>query len=413
MNHARSIFVTNNGLSDHIGTAQILPYLEGLCARGHQIACLTVERPERQAEYHDHIAPRLAQAGIRHDAILRRRSRLANKLERFAIPQVMMGRLDALVDDFTPDLIHCRSYMPLPAVLPISQQRKLPFLFDMRGFWVDERCEAGIWDGPVGRTFAQHFRKLEAQAFAKAAATITLTDDAKTLLEDRGSVGDAQISVIPCSVDQQVFRPDAKWRHATRQQLDIPPDSIVLVHLGSAGPLYMMETTYRLMAALKRLGLPVKLLLLGDHTQQQHLDAAKQAGVTLDKTDLYCRHVPHGDVPAFLNAADIGLSFRINGRSSLGVSATKLGEYMSCGLPVISNTGIGDIHEIIPARQFGLVLGSHRDAAIKHAASVIASAPFANRTDIAAHARARFSMELACQKYDHIYQMFSSRMEAA
>lgn len=413
MNSARSIFVTNNGLSDHIGTAQVLPYLEGLCARGHQITCLTVERPERQAEYHDHIAPRLAQAGIRHDAILRRRSRLAGKLERFAIPQVMQTRLEALVEGTRPDLIHCRSYMPLPAVLPVSQQKRIPFLFDMRGFWVDERCEAGIWNGPVGRVVAQHFHRLEAQAFEKAAMTITLTEDAKSLIEDRGLVQSSQIRVIACSVDQDRFRPDKALRQATRKQMNIAPDDTVLVHLGSSGPLYMMQTTYRLLAALKSMGLPVRLLLLGEHTSQQHINAAKEVGVTLHPDDLHCQQVPHANVPAFLNAADIGLSFRIKGKSSLGVSATKLGEYMSCGLPVISNTGIGDIHDIIPARQFGLVLGSHREAAIKHAASVIASNPFATRAQIAKHARGRFSMKDACHKYDDIYEMFSSQREAA
>lgn len=413
MNRTRSIFVTNNGLSDHIGTAQILPYLEGLAARGHQITCLTVERPERQADYHDHIAPRLAQAGIKHDAILRRRSRLAGKLERFAIPQVMQTRLEALIDANAPDLIHCRSYMPLPAVLPVSQQKQIPFIFDMRGFWVDERCEAGIWSGPVGRVVAKHFQRLEAQAFENAAMTITLTDDAKSLIEDRGLVQHGQTRVIACSVDQDVFRPDNKLRRTTRERLNISPADTVLVHLGSSGPLYMMQTTYRLIGALKSLGLPVRLMLLGDHNPQQHIDAAQEIGVTLRQNDLHCQQVPHADVPAFLNAADIGLSFRIKGRSSLGVSATKLGEYMSCGLPVISNTGIGDIHDIIPARQFGLVLGSHRDSAIKHAASVIASSPFATRSQIAKHARGRFSMKQACQNYDDIYQIFASQREAA
>ncbi|WP_289043126.1 glycosyltransferase [uncultured Aliiroseovarius sp.] len=413
MSAIRSIFVTNNGLSDHIGTAQVLPYLEGLAARGHQIACLSVEHPARQDDFAAKVAPRLERAGILHNPIWRRTLPLAGKLERFTMPGLMQSRLERLVDTFQPDLIHCRSYMPLGAVLPVSLRHGLPFVFDMRGFWVDERCEAGIWQGPMGRSIARHFRKLEARAISGASAIVALTHDAKTVVATRRPSAGSVTSVIPCSVDQTRFRPDKALRASTRLALGYSAKDVVLVHLGSAGPLYQMGTTYRLLAALQAQGMRARLLLIGDHDAHQHVLAAQGYGVTLDPAHLTCRKVPHDNVPAFLNAADIGLSFRIASKSSLGVSATKVGEYLSCGLPVISNTGIGDINDILPDRRFGLVLAHHDTPAIEHAARTIATAPFAPRAMIRAHASTRFSLDRACDQYDALYRMFRVERQAA
>ncbi|WP_371170236.1 glycosyltransferase [Aliiroseovarius sp. 2305UL8-7] len=413
MSAIRSIFITNNGLSDHIGISQVLPYLEGLAARGHQLACVSVERPAKRHTYAEQVAPRLERAGVMHTPILRSRSPLAGKLERFAMPSQLQHRLDALVRSFHPDLIHCRSYMPLGAVLNANQHHGIPFLFDMRGFWVDERCEAGVWKGPLGKRAADHFRRREVQAINRAAATVTLTHDAKSLIAMRRGQAGTPIETIPCSVDQSRFKPDSSLRGRMRLELGLQDHDVVLAHLGSTGPLYEVGSTYRLMAALRRQGMSAKLLMIGSQTCRQHIRAAKRIGIILSHDDLICRQVPHDQVPALLNAADIGLSFRIASKSSLGVSATKVGEYQSCGLPVISNTGVGDIHEIIPDRRYGLVLASHDDAAIENAANVIATAPFATRAEIRAHAADRFSMIRACDMYDRIYRSFRTERKAA
>ncbi|WP_298567176.1 glycosyltransferase [uncultured Aliiroseovarius sp.] len=413
MTYTRSIFVTNNGLTDHIGVAQVLPYLEALSSRGHKIAVLSVERPDQQDLYRTEIAPRLARAGIVHSPILRHRSSLAGKLERFAMPSLLLSRLDGLVTAFRPDVLHCRSYMPLGAVLQVSQRRAVPFVFDMRGFWVDERCESGIWRGPVGRSYALHFRRLETQALAKASAVITLTEDARELVAARASYNNCPIEVIPCSVDQTRFAPDRALRQSWRKQLGFGIHDVVLAHLGSAGPLYRIDATYRLTAALRAQGVRSKLLLIGDHRAKDHIDAANGHGITLGDNEILCRQVPHQDVPSLLNAADLGLSFRVTKPSSLGASATKVGEYLSCGLPVISNAGIGDIHRVVPDPAIGLVLDGLSDADLQAAATKIATARFASRSTIRDRVAGRFDLDAACDRYDGVYQSFAQRKQAA
>jgi len=43
-------------------------------------------------------------------------------------------------------LVHCRSYIPSMIGLRMQEKYNVKFLFDMRGFWADERVDGGLWD---------------------------------------------------------------------------------------------------------------------------------------------------------------------------------------------------------------------------------------------------------------------------
>jgi len=413
MTGIRALFVTNNGLSDHIGTAQVLPYLEGLSARGHEIVCISVERPDKNEVYFQDVVPRLVRAGIKHSPILRYDEAVANRVERYAMPRLLSTRVQRVVDDFSPDLLHCRSYMPLAATLRANSNQQVPFIFDMRGFWVDERRESGVWRGPAGMAYAHYFRKLEAKAFQSASGIVTLTRAARIAVRAHPGFTGATTEVIPCSVDQTVFKPDLHVRNEARESLGFSANELVLVHLGSTGPLYRMDATFRLMSRLEAHGQPVRLLVLGPHSVSDIVSLAARARIKLRPEQVTCLLRPHHEVPACLNAADVGLSFRLQSRSSLGVSATKLAEYLSCGLPVISNDGVGDIHQILPDDTIGLVLDDLSDSSIEAAAKQIMLAPFAARETIHAHAMRFFAIEDAIDKYDALYQRASRKSSAA
>ena len=42
-------------------------------------------------------------------------------------------------------LIHCRSYITTLVALGFKKKYKTPFIFDMRGFYTDERVDGKIW----------------------------------------------------------------------------------------------------------------------------------------------------------------------------------------------------------------------------------------------------------------------------
>ena len=55
---------------------------------------------------------------------------------------------------------------------------------------------------------------------------------------------------------------------------------------------------------------------------------------------------PHDEVPVYLSAADIGISFIRPAPSKVASSPTKIAEYLACGLPVVINGGVGDLDDL-------------------------------------------------------------------
>lgn len=58
-------------------------------------------------------------------------------------------------------ILHCRSYLAGLIGLYCKQKFNSGFIFDMRGFWADERIEGGIWkkSSPIGAYLYKYFKK--------------------------------------------------------------------------------------------------------------------------------------------------------------------------------------------------------------------------------------------------------------
>jgi glycosyltransferase involved in cell wall biosynthesis len=83
------------------------------------------------------------------------------------------------------------------------------------------------------------------------------------------------------------------------------------------------------------------------------------------------RNVQSGDVSSFLSASDVGVAFYRPGISRLGTSPVKVSEYLSCGLPVIINAGIGDTDRVIAQEDVGALVRDFNDEEYAKAASTI------------------------------------------
>jgi glycosyltransferase involved in cell wall biosynthesis len=66
--------------------------------------------------------------------------------------------------------------------------------------------------------------------------------------------------------------------------------------------------------------------------------------------------VTPAEVPRYLKAADIAISFIKPCYSKQSSSPTKIAEYLASGLPVVCNAGVGDLDELIEANNAGALL---------------------------------------------------------
>src|ERR1044071_5259997 len=116
---ASVLYLTQDGITDHIGQAQIAPYLLGLAGLGHRIHVVSAEKPGRSAlrqSYKD----RFEAAGIAWSTVP-----YANKPPLISSVLVLRrmykaAREIALSD--SPDIIHCRSYLPFEIAVRLKRE---------------------------------------------------------------------------------------------------------------------------------------------------------------------------------------------------------------------------------------------------------------------------------------------------
>ena len=87
--------------------------------------------------------------------------------------------------------------------------------------------------------------------------------------------------------------------------------------------------------------------------------------------DYLIRRVAPADVPRYLRAADLSLSFIKPCYSKQASSPTKIAEALASGLPIISNGGIGDLDAMIEGDRVGAIVREFNDASYLQALSAV------------------------------------------
>src|SRR5258708_39171205 len=81
-------------------------------------------------------------------------------------------------------VIHARSYVSALIGLAARRASGAKFLFDMRGFWVDEKVEAGHW--PAGGLLFRAGKWWERRFYAAADGVVSLTTTGVRSLPELG-----------------------------------------------------------------------------------------------------------------------------------------------------------------------------------------------------------------------------------
>lgn len=401
---ARILYLSYDGMTDDIGQSQVLPYLLGCAAAGHRITLVSFEKADRLALHGGAVEALLKDCGIDWRP---ERFRSFPPLLAKVIDQHMMVRAARrALRQGAFDLVHARSYIAgrgALAAMTVDDR----FLFDMRGFWVDQRREGGRWrdSSLLGRLLYRRWKSLEARMIARADHVVTLAEAARRRIAQMPAYRGQPVSIIPCCADFALFPLATTERRATaRAMLGIPETSLVIAWLGSLGTVYRPALQFRLFDKARGAYGDVRLVFIGRHDKDDLMAQAAAAGVTLAPDELVIRACARDEVPDMLAAADLGSCFIVPGGSSAGVSPTKLGEMLACGLPVIANAGVGDVEEQIARIGGGVTLSDDSDAAIERAVAAIPALLAIDRARLREKARKVFDVPYAIAAYDQLYR---------
>lgn len=401
---AKGLYITYDGLTDPLGQSQVLPYLAGLAKRGHRITVLSCEKPAAVDRLGGNIAKLCAEAGIAW-----------HPLKYHKRPPVLSSAFDAAALERAAialhrrehfDLVHCRSYIPARAGLALKRRFGVKLLFDMRGFWPDEKVEGSNWNlaNPLYAAVYRYFKRLESRLLRGADHIVSLTEAGKSQLLTRAEIEACgpPITVIPCCVEFAHFPlPDDSARASARDSLGVRKGQPVLAYLGSLGSWYMLEEMLGFFEVYASRAADARFLFVTADAPEAIQAAARARGI--DPELLVIVSATREEVPALLAAADLGIFFIRPVFSKTASSPTKMGEMLAVGLPIVTNAGVGDVTAMVEGMACGVVVNRFDKASYSAALDELQSLA-GNAAQRRNRALPWFDVELGIERYDRIYE---------
>ena len=238
----------------------------------------------------------------------------------------------------------CRSH---GAGLALKRITFIKFIFDMRGFWADERVDGEIWPANgllffIAKGFERRFlqRADHVVSLTHAAVEVMLTTDFY-----KGKM--PTVTVIPTCVDLNRFIPQPRV---------YKQDRFVLGYLGTVGTWYMFDEVVACFRQLLRLLSEAQFLILNRGEHAFIMGRLLEGEVPLAQVELIT--TSHAEAPNQIARMDAGVFFIKPTFSKQASAPTKLAEFLACGIPCLGNAGVGDVGNLLVKEGVGVSLSS-------------------------------------------------------
>ena len=401
------LFISYDGLTDPLGQSQIIPYLAGLTRYGYEFVILSCDKPEKFKQNRTYVESLLAPYPIIWVSIPYTKSPpvLSSVYDFFKL----RSKAKQLHKGHHFDMTHTRPGIPQLVALHLKKKLGIKFMNDIRGFWADERVDGGMWNlkNPLYRTVYNFFRGKEDECVRLADYNTCLTYRGKEeILKWKNVPQPVQVDVVPCSVDLELFNPskiDAALKESFKKELHIQDGDFIVSYLGSIGGWYLTKEMLQFCSLLLQKKPAAKFLFISNNNHQDIIDAAAVYQIPPEK--IIVKFGKRHEVPALLSFSTYSLFFIKPCYSKLSSSPTKHGEIMAMGIPVIANSGVGDVKEIIEKYHGGYVLDEFTDAAMAAVVEQICNEQVKfDHTAIREGAKDFYDLESSIESYNAVYK---------
>ena len=344
MKKSTVLYITRNGMLEPLGQSQVLSYLKGL-SKNHQVSLISFEKPEDRADQQ-------AFGSVQNDCERHGIRWLPQKF-RYR-PKVIAPAWSMIVFLFlclrevrkgNAELIHARSYIPAAVALLVNKLTGTPFIFDMRALWPEELITAGRLKR--GSVMHKAIAWVERSCLKNAAAVVSLTHAAVGYLQEtyteelKGQV----IRVIPTCADLDRFVPASTNRDGPATYSCVGTVLSGWFHLDWLADFFKQVAAQDTEACFEVITRDasdeVRSRLGGNEDFQQRLRVFG---------------LPPQQVHSAVQSHTVSAMFFSQGLSKLGSSPTRMGEILGCGLPVVANSGVGDVARIIEHYNVGVLV---------------------------------------------------------
>ena len=399
------LFISYDGMTDQLGQSQVIPYMQGLSRHGFEIFLLSCEK-------------RSAFISSRHlvEQMLHGYNINWIPLKYTKNPPVISTLLDILRLKRRAkrihfhhhiDLVHTRPGVPALVGLWMKKKMGVSFLNDIREFYADSRVEGGMWDlhNPIYKAVYRYFKRKETEQLEKSDGIVCLTYSAREIISKWPAFNkNIPFEVIPCSVDLALFNPsniNQTEKEALKRELHIKDGELIISYLGSMGGWYLTDEMMQFCKALYDSKPEIKFLFISPHRHELIIEAASKYGVP--PANVITKKASRLQVPLLLSLSYFSIFFIKPCYSKQSSSPTKHGEIMAMGIPLITNSGVGDVEKVVNKYDSGVVLNALNEMEYKSTAQKIISGYDYDKIRIIQGARDFYSLDTAIKKYQNIY----------
>ncbi|MEO7277584.1 MAG: glycosyltransferase [Sphingomicrobium sp.] len=392
----RILYISYDGMLEPLGQSQVLAYLEKLAA-GRTTHLISFEKPDDWAnrEQRAAVARRIEDAGICWHPLRyhKRPSAAATAFDIAHGSAVAVG----LAWRHRIGVVHARSYIAGLMGLAAKRSSGAKLLFDMRGFWADERVDGNLW--PAGGRLYRGAKAAERRLLLAADHVITLTHASVEVLAQLPYLQGRMppVTVIPTCADLDRF----KLQSAPK------PDPFVLGYVGSVGTWYLLDEMLTCFRLLREELAGARLLIVNRAEQAMIIDRAIELGI--DRSAIEVIAAQHSRMPGLIATMHAAMALYAPSFSRIACAPTKLAEYLGCGVPCLGTAQVGDITTILEPRRIGVSLEEFSEPEMKSAVKRLIA--LAHEPGVRQRCRQAavelFSLYGGIASYDKIYSSLS------
>ncbi len=393
------IYCTYDGLIDPLGRSQVLPYLYGINQEKiFKLIIISFEKNQNQIKI-DELKKSLTLKNIHWIPLVytKKPPIISTMWDIIKLKKL----LNKILKTQKIDLIHCRSYITSLIAINFKKKYNTPFIFDMRGFYADERVDGKLWNKdkfPFNKIY-NYFKKKEKEFLQYADYTISLTENAKKEIESWKIPNQSPIKVIPCCSDENLFQ--TKNIIDKREELGIKKDEIILSYVGSIGTWYMLDEMLDFFKVLYKNKPNAKFLFITKDDPNLVFSKAEQKGLSKDK--IIIQASARELMPSYIGVSDFSIFFILPVFSKKASSPTKMGEIMNLGTPIICNAGVGDVDNIMRECIPELLVKNFEKEEYNRIVDLILDDYKPNKEKIINTSHQYYSLEQGIKKYKEVY----------
>ena len=395
---ASVLYISYTGLADPLGQSQVLQYVLGLAKCGHRMTVMSFEKAEALSDTTqiEIIRSQCEAVGVDWRPRVWHNKPIGILASLFDLVAGCFhgGRIAREVG---AEVVHCRSYIASMMGLWLKRTAGVKLIFDMRGFWPDERVDGGIWKASSFNYKA--FKRIERWLFLGADHIVSLTRSGVLEYQAFDYMADVPLksTVIPTCTNLEMF-----------QLKKVPKHNFTLGYVGSVGSWYLFDSVAKVVGRAFEKRPEMKFLVITKSIHELVWSALRHANVDLTRVEV--RSADFSQVTDQIVLMDAGVFFVRPAWSKRASSPTRLGEFLACGKPCLCNDGVGDVGEnlaetgtgvTLPAQGSEGVVLDDLDNALEELFAMAAAPDIAIRCRTLAEKR--FSLTAGVAAYSDIY----------